>query len=272
MGKSAMKLFSGLWRYVRIFRAFFVAGVQADMEYRINILLRFVVDAIWYVVQVIMFEVLFLHVDHVGVLSHAEMRVFLGVLFAVDSLYMIFFGENLEKFSENVRKGDMDFLLVKPINCQFMVSLQKFSFANLLNLFLALGWLCWAISRLENVVWWQVAELLFLLPCGALIFYGMRFMFGSLAVVYTQSDSFTHVWYQFYKLGMRPDSIYNVWVRMVLMTLLPVSLIASVPSRVILEPSQPWLAFLVIVMTALVIWFSHRTWNFLLRFYTSASS
>lgn len=259
-------------RYWRIFKAFFVAGLKAEMEYRVNILLRFVVDALWYVIQVVTFEILFLHVGRVGVLAHAEMRVFLGILFTVDALEMIFFHENLNQISEHVRKGDMDFLLVKPVNSQFMVSLQKISFANVLNLILALSWLGWAVSQMPQVAWWQVLELAFLLPCGALIFYAMRFMFCSLAVVFTQSDSFMHVWFQFYKLGMRPDSIYNGWVRMVLMTLLPVSLIASVPSRAILDPSEPWLALWVVLMTGLVLWLSHRVWNYLLKFYTSASS
>lgn len=259
-------------RYLRIFWSFFVAGFKSEMEYRVNILLRFVVDALWYVIQVVVFEVLFLHVDRVGVLTHADMRVFLGVLFSVDAIQMIFFHDNLNQISENVRKGDMDFLLMKPVNSQFMVSLKKISFANVLNLVLALSWLGWAVLQIPQVEWWQVVELFILLPCGALIFYGMRFMFCSLAVVFTQSDSFMHVWFQFYKLGMRPDSIYNPWVRMVLMTFLPVSLIASVPSRVILDPSAPWLALWVVVMAVVVLWLSHRVWNYLLKFYTSASS
>lgn len=259
-------------RYWYIFRAFFVAGIKADMEFRVNLLLKFIVDALWYVIQVVTFEILFLHVDRVGVLGHAEMRVFLGVLFTVDALEMIFFHENLNMISENVRKGDMDFLLVKPVSSQFMVSLQKVSFANTLNLIFALAWLGWAVSGVSSVEWWQVLEFAVLLPCGALIFYGMRFMFCSLAVVFTQSDSFMHVWFQFYKLGMRPDSIYHPFLRMVLMTLLPVSLIASVPSRVILDPSEPWLAFWVFFVTGFVLWLSHLVWNYLLRFYTSASS
>ncbi len=38
---------------------------------------------------------------------------------------MIILSENLDQFSEKVHKGDLDLLLAKPVNSQFMISLQK---------------------------------------------------------------------------------------------------------------------------------------------------
>ena len=259
-------------RYIKIFAAFLKAGLQSEIEYRINILLRFVTDLIWYAAQIFMFEVIFLHVNRLGGLGHEEMRVFLGILFVVDALYMVFFSDNMDNFPDLVRKGDLDFLLVKPVNTQFIVSTQKITLSFLLNLLMGVGWLTWSLNRLPHLTFWQPVLLLVLLPCGTLIFYAMRFMFASLALVFTQSDSFMHVWFQFYKLGMRPDSIYQPWMRFFLMTLVPVSLIASVPSRLVLEPLHPGLAAWVVLVTVGLLYLSHRVWNVLIRHYVSASS
>ena len=40
---------------------------------------------------------------------------------------------NAEEFSELVRTGDLDFALLKPIDTQFLISLQKFDWSSLSN-------------------------------------------------------------------------------------------------------------------------------------------
>ena len=69
------------------------------------------------------------------------MRVFLGLLFVIDAIYMIIIHENLENMSEKVRKGDLDLLLAKPVNSQFMITLQKANTAIIGNLVLGTSWL-----------------------------------------------------------------------------------------------------------------------------------
>ena len=56
----------------------------------------------------------------------------------VDALYMILFHDNLDSFSQKTTKGELDLLLAKPVNSQFMMSCQKVSvpyFVNLLFIF-----------------------------------------------------------------------------------------------------------------------------------------
>jgi ABC-2 type transport system permease protein len=73
-----------------------------------------VTDIFWYIAQITTFEVLFHHTQYIGSWNLEQMRVFLGVVFVVDALYMIILSENLDQFSEKVRKGDLDLLLAKP--------------------------------------------------------------------------------------------------------------------------------------------------------------
>ncbi|MBX2988381.1 MAG: ABC-2 family transporter protein [Bdellovibrionaceae bacterium] len=259
-------------KYLGLYAAFFRASLIADLEYRVNFITRIVTDIFWYVAQIVTFEVLYRHTDVIGHWTLPQTRVFLGILFVIDAIYMVLFHDNLERFSDRVRKGELDLLLAKPVNSQFMVSLQRASTAILGNFALGLGWLIFSLSRLPDFSWERLLWLLILIPCGVTILYCCRFFFTSVAVIFTRAENLQFLWYQLYKFGMRPDSIYAPWLKFFLLTMLPVAMIASVPARALLDPPEPWLFLWAAVLAVFLLWVSHRFWNWCLKQYSSASS
>ena len=141
-------------RYLRIFGSFFKASFIADIEYRTNFITRITTDIFWYLAQVIVFEALYQHTELIGSWNVHQTRVFLGVLFIVDAFYMILFSDNLDRLSEKVRRGDLDMLLTKPVNSQFMISCQRISTALFGNLLLGIGWLTFALWNLPEFNPW----------------------------------------------------------------------------------------------------------------------
>lgn len=265
MSKTLKKYF---FLYVAMFKASFIA----DLEYRANFFSRILTDVFWYAAQIITFEVLYQHTNLIGDWNVKEMRVFLGLLFVIDALYMIIIHENLENISEKVRKGDLDLLLAKPVNSQFMITLQKANTAIFGNLLLGTGWLFYALSGLDDFNYLRLLWLIFLIPCSLVVIYSMRFIFSASAVIFTRSENLQFLWWQVYRLGMRPDSMYNPYIKYILLTIIPVGVIVSVPARSLLN--APELAYLLwpLVLAPLLIYGTHRFWNFALKFYSSASS
>ncbi|WP_374075948.1 ABC transporter permease [Bdellovibrio bacteriovorus] len=261
-----------LKKYFYLYLALFRTSFIADLEYRVNFLTRIASDIFWYIAQILTFEVLFRHTPKIGDWNLEQMRVFLGVMFVVDGIYMIVLSENLDQFSEKVRKGDLDLLLAKPVNSQFMLSLQKASTAMIGNLMLGTGWFIYSLVQLPNFEWLRLLWLLILIPCGLIALYAMRFVMASTAVIFARSENLQFIWYQIYRLGMRPDSIYVPWFKWFILTALPVGVIASVPARALLEPPQLALFVWVVALAGLLIYLSNKFWKFALKFYSSASS
>ena len=261
-----------LSKYFRLFIAFAKASFIADLEYRANFVTRIVTDIFWYLAQILTFETLFRHTARVGSWNVEQTRVFLGVLFMVDALYMIFFHDNLDKMSDRVRKGELDLLLAKPVDSQFMLSLQRLNTALIGNLLIGIAWLTYALTGLPDFTPLRLAWLLVLVPAGLVCLYSVRFAFSATAVIFTKSESLSYMWFQVYKLGMRPDSIYVPWLRFLLMTILPVAVIASVPARAIMEPPNLLEFLWVLVWSAVLLWISHKFWKWCLKHYSSASS
>ncbi|MFN8791655.1 MAG: ABC transporter permease [Bdellovibrionales bacterium] len=261
-----------LKKYWSIFKAFVRASLIAELEFRLNFAMRIINDIFWYAAQIFTFEVLFMHTEQIGSWNRAQTRVFLGMLFIVDALYMIFLQENLDRFSEKVRKGDLDLLLSKPINSQFMVSLQRISVSCFGNFLIACGWFVWSLSQLPDFNWWRILWVALLAPCGFAILYSIRFSVAALCLIFVRADNIQYVWYQLYRLGMRPDSIYAPWLKILVLTVLPVALIASVPARAILDPPETWVYVWTLTAAPLAVIFSSRFWRYCLKHYQSASS
>lgn len=259
-------------KYLRIYRALFKASFIADLEYRANFALRILTDVFWYAGQIITFEALFQHTKLIGGWNIYQMRVFIGVIFLVDAVYMVLFHDNMDQISEKVRKGQMDLLLAKPVNSQFMVSLYRASTALMGNLLIATGWLSYSLYTLPNFSTIRLVWLFLVIPAGIFTLYTIRFVIATTAVIFTKADSIQYLWYNFYRLGMRPDRIYQPWLRYFLMTMVPVSLIASIPAKFLLEsPSVESISFILIV-PFMFFWAGHKFWLYALSKYSSASS
>jgi ABC-2 type transport system permease protein len=114
--------------------------------------------------------------------------------------------------------------------------------------------------------------LLVTVPSGVLIFYSFRFFFSASAVIFTRAENLQYLWYHLYKLGLRPDNIYFPWLKYLILTAIPVGLIASAPARVVLGIAEPWLALWAACVAGLSLYGSSRFWKFALSRYTSASS
>lgn len=261
-----------LKKYLTLFYSLLKTSFIADLEYRANFSLRIFTDIIWYIMQLISFEVLFNYTPLIGEWNRTQMRVFLAVLFFVDSFYMVFYQENLDRFSDKVRKGELDLLLTKPIETQFLVSFQKMAVASFGNMIISLVFLVWTITQLPSVSTLGLFFFILSLPTSIAVVYSSRFVFCCLNLIFVKSDSVQFLWFNVYRLGMRPDSIYFPWLRFLLLSLVPMALIASVPSRFIFEPPNWLLFFWCLFIGPLMIYISNKFWKYCLQFYSSASS
>lgn len=259
-------------KYAGLLAAFFRASFMADIEYRFNIAARIATDIIWYAAQLSVFEVIFRHTSTLNGWTLDQMRVFMGALFVTDSLYMMLFSENLDHMGQKVRRGDLDLLLAKPVNTQVMLSFQKVSVAYFGNWLFSVGWLTWALLRVPDLQPWRVLWLVVTVPIGLSIGYSIRFVTASMALFFSRADAINYIWYQLYRLGTRPDSIYPYWLKTTILTVLPIAFLASVPAHVILGKTSPIVLLWGLGLSAVMIWGTTRVWRRGLRAYSSASS
>ena len=260
-------------RYVSMLFAFFRASLVADMEYRANITAKVLTDFLWYFAQLLTFEVLYQHTSTLGGWHLNQLRVFMTLLFVVDALYMIFFSENLEQIPYKVVKGEVDLLLAKPVDSQFMLSTMRMNTAYCVNIVLVTVAFFWSLSQLDGgIPWVRLPVLLVVIPAGVLVMYATRIIFAAASFFYGNTSQLTLLWYQLYRLGTRPEVLYPTWLRYVVLTILPMGFIASVPARLLVGEWSWWLPLGSLTVGILSLAFSRWYWQRALRSYASASS
>jgi ABC-2 type transport system permease protein len=259
-------------KYWRLYKSFIRTGFVADLEFRFNFSIKIISDIIWYGMQIMAFEILYQHTTIIGTWNLDQTRVFLGILFMADALYMIIFSDNLERMIDGVRKGDLDMILSKPVNSQFFVSLRKVDTSMIFGFWISASYFIWALVNFPNLEPLRLLWIIILIPCGLISFYSFRFMVATFSVIFTKADYLQFLWHQLYRLGMRPDQIYRPWLRLFILSLLPMGLIASVPARFIVEPPSLSLFLWTLCWSLFVLWLSGKFWSYALKFYASASS
>lgn len=261
-----------LKKFLQLYVSFFKASLVADMEFRLNFILLIMAEFVWYFTQIVLYEVIFLHTNFIGDWRLEQMRVFIFLALFVDSIYMILWDSNFVKFNDDVRKGNLDLLLTKPINSMFMLSSQRLSTTHFPCFFITGGSLIWACTQIPNFQWLNFLWLLLLVPSGLSVIFCGRFALNATAILFTRADFLQYIWYSLFRLGLRPDAIYAGVLRFVLIFFLPFAMIASVPARFLLEPVNWTLATWAIVMPILLFTALKKYWNFCLKNYSSASS
>lgn len=267
-----MNLLQKVQKYLGVYKAFFKASFVADLEYRLNFVILVIGEFIWYSTQLILFEVLYRHTNIIGEWDIHQMRVFLFLVLFVDSIYMILWDPNFSSFTENVRKGTLDLLLMKPINSMFMLSSQRVSVSHLPCFFITLGGLIWALNQLPEFNWLKLLWLIFLIPAGLSVIFCGRFALNSTSIIFTRADFLQYVWYSLFRLGLRPDAIYSGSLRIVLIFVLPFAMVASIPARILLEPTELWMIAWAFVLPFVLFYLLKKYWVFCLKYYSSASS
>ena len=267
-----MSLSQKIRKYLVIYKAFFKASLAADIEYRLNFIFLMFAEFVWYSTQLILFEVLYRHTKLIGDWNQSQMRVFIFLVLFIDSIYMILWDPNFSAFTENVRKGSLDLLLTKPINSMFMLSSQKMSVSHIPCLFITAAGLIWALGQLPDFNWFRLIWLIFLVPAGLSVIFCGRFALNCSAILFTRADFLQYIWYSLFRLGLRPDSIYSGFIRFVLIFIIPFSMVASIPARILLEPIQPWWLLWSFILPFILFYLLRKYWVYCLKQYSSASS
>lgn len=272
MREREHSMFTQLMKYLRLWLSFFRMSWMENLEYRSNFVLRVFNELLWYSTQLSVFEVLYTHTSSIAGWELQDVRVFMGTLFMLDCIWMMLFNESFDQFSEIVKNGDLDLLLTKPVDSQFMATMRRSNPVYIFNFLLVFGYFLWAVNGLQKEIYFtSVLKYIFLLLCGLMVLYSLRMFFAVLVVVVHNAQSITYVWYQIYRLGTRPHSIYPSWLRIIIVMVLPVGLIVSVPSHHLLFESDAtlWISPLVAITVFLL---ARWAWVSGLKSYASASS
>ena len=114
-------------RYTKTLGLFWSVSVAAEMEYRANFVLSCLTTLLTLGGALFTVGLLFQNGHTPGGYSWPAALTVLGVYTLLDGLQQSVLAPNRTALTEYVREGTLDFVLLKPIDTQFWMSLRRFS-------------------------------------------------------------------------------------------------------------------------------------------------
>lgn len=260
-------------RYARLYAHFLRFSFSRAFEFRLDFCFRIVMDLVYYAVNLLFFTLLYRHTAMLGGWNQDQVYLFVCAFLFVDAVHMTVFANNMWWLPIYINRGDLDYYLVRPVSSLFFLSLREFAANSFVNLILASGLLLWAFLRYpEPFSLATLAAFAVLLVFGIALHYLVQVSF-LIPVFWVHADrGLGQLYFEISKLYERPHQIFDGWVRLVLLTILPFGLMASVPAHALFTDDPGPLLGLSAGVTLALLAFVLLFWRLGLRSYSSASS
>ncbi|HTC20660.1 MAG TPA: ABC-2 family transporter protein, partial [bacterium] len=117
-------MLSTLGRYGKLTGLMMKNCLIREMQFKSNFLIRLVTEFMWLGMQFVYIGVIFGQTKEIAGWSLWQMVVLAGTNHVITQLFEALFYDNCTRLTDQIRQGDLDFNLIKPINTQFLVSLR----------------------------------------------------------------------------------------------------------------------------------------------------
>jgi ABC-2 type transport system permease protein len=268
---------SAMGRYVRLLGSLARFTMSRELAFRGNFLVKVSVEVLWLGILLAFYRTVFARTKAVAGWPEEEYLFFVGCFFALNGVIETFFLENCNDFAELVRTGDLDFLLLRPIDEQFLVTCRKIDWGTGPNV--VMGGVVMALSLFQMGWHFDLLRILTFLvtfACGTAIAYSFMLLLTSLSVWMVRNQSLMEMWWLFSSLARYPKEIFlGTWAEplgIFFTFVLPILLVVNVPANAMVRVLDPAMIGFTLAATAAVVWASRRFFQRALRSYRSASS
>lgn len=259
-------------KYLSLFLKFISLSWMRSMEYRSDFITWVVVDIGWSCMDFLFTLVL---IDFTQVLGHWTKGDVFIVLGFFRLLVVPIWGWMYQSFSlipRQISEGKLDLLLTKPIDNQFMVSTQSFSFSIAPSLFAGIGFIIYGFKILGSAPTVISLSLsLWLTAISVLMSYGVYFSIIALSLYVERLNNIQDIFTSLYEVSHYPVEIFSPIFRLLFTTLIPISLIIVVPAQALFSPLN-WLEIIYFHLLAIGFFMiGRKIWTHGLRRYSSGS-
>ncbi len=279
-------------QYTRVFLTFARNSLIRDMTFRANFIIECIASLSWTMMNLGFYLLIFTQIDkrQLADWQQYEFLAFIATTWIVNSVVQTFFMPNAQEFSELIRTGNLDFALLKPIDTQFLISLQKMDWSSLSNLVAGGALLVISLWQLSNepmdplkVTPIMVAMYLFYLTCGVAIMYSLMISLAATSIWLGRNQTLYDFWFYITNFSRYPMEIYSGnrfgdSLRWFFTFIIPVLIVVNVPARIVVRPLRPdpsigmWLVLFAIAATVWSLLGSRWIFKRALLSYRSASS
>lgn len=216
---------------------------------------------------------LFKHITTIAGWSYHDMLVLSGVFMTMHAVSWLLFRGGINQLDVMINKGDLDWLLVKPADTQFLATMYIIDLEDAAR---SVVGIILIIAGLQGTPFLHILPLIplfiFTLLCGQIVLYSVSLSIKTISFKSIQGWATNAIYFRFLDLARYPTDIYHGFMRVVYTFIFPLAFLATVPAKTLLGRLTPTYFVLSIILAASTFTISRYIWKWALSKYSSASS
>jgi ABC-2 type transport system permease protein len=258
---------------LRVLWTFFRLGAMNELAYRVNFITQIFQALISLALALGGLAVVFNQTDTLAGWRPAELTALVGIYLMVGGWINLMIQPSMQRFMEDIRQGTLDFMILKPEDAQFLISVRQIEIWKLVDILLGAGVLIIALVRLgTQISLLQTLSFAIALVAGGTIVYSFWLILATSAFWFVKTENILVIFQAMYGAGRWPITIYPNWLQMILTFLVPISFAVTVPAEALTRRLTGQTLLLAVGVAVVLFFVARRFWLFGIRFYSGASA
>lgn len=260
-------------RYLRLLAVQLRTSALLLMQYRYDFLIEGVIMLFWTVTAIIPLFVVFQDRAQVAGWTFYEALLVTGWFTLLEGILEGAINPSLTSVVEHIRKGTLDFVLLKPADAQFLVSTSRFQPWRMTNVLSGIGIFIFAFARMDRAPDpLGILLALALLAMSTLILYSLWILTVSAAFYVVKVDNLTYLFDSIFDAARWPVTIFRGLFRIFFTFVIPIALMTTFPAQAMLGQLPPVAVGYSVLGALTFAAFARLVWLRSIGKYTSASS
>jgi len=258
-------------RYLNLLAIQAKAAALLSLQYRVDFFVQVAMALFWTSTALVPLWVLFSMRSGVAGWSAHEALLVAGFFVALKGVLQGAIQPALTNVVEHIRQGTLDFLLLKPVDTQFLLSTSRLDLPRVVDVVAGLGIVVWALSRGGvRPSLGAIGLALLVLACACAILYAIWIMVVSLAFRVVKIDNLSYLIVSTFDAARWPSSVFRGALAILFTFVVPLTLMTTYPALALLGRLTLAQVATALGVAATFLLVSRRIWLRSLRSYTGA--
>ena len=225
-------------RYARLLLMQLRASMLLALQYRADFLLDGFVEVFWMVPAIVPLLVVFQRASarHVAAWTFGEALMVVGWFTFLQGVLEGVINPSLVTVVEHIRKGTLDFVLLKPADAQFLVSTARVLPWRSVNVFTAVGIFAWGFHLLgRGPTLADIGMAAAAMVAAVVALYSLWMLTVSAAFYVVRIDNLSQLFSAIFDAARWPVSVFPRVVRLALHLRRPLALMTTYPAQALLR-------------------------------------
>lgn len=242
------------------------------LAYRANFINSIIGNLVWTLFGIVSMVLLTTKATNVYGWTRDELLILIGCYHIVMSVFYVLFARNFQQFADTMYLGKLDSILMRPIDPQFLLSVQHFGYTGLIRFFTGIIFLTYLFGQLQiQLSFITLLSFIALLILSVVILYSIWYSVLTITIWHGKLNNLVDLLYAVNSLLRNPGDVYFTASLVLYILLFPFMVIITSPVKALLQVVTPWDLIAPCLLAIVLAVFCRLFWKFALKHYTSAS-